>query len=315
MPKGDKIMSSIEMRSLIFEALSIEDEANSPRKQTFKMYGYKGCDTDLRAIVEYLAIKYSLTDEVCEIHPSAWGVPGEKPAYKRNSNFSEDELNLFTEEVHLLIFQNVLSPGAIGNYGDNYPYFHVTKYGKACLDDKNILPYDPEKYLAKLKSIATIDDWELFYIEQALVCYNAGAMEAAIIMIGLAGELLANRLIDSMISFIDNNIPTLKQMFEAALSGKRLTSQRYIEYENILQNVLASTYVGQSWYASLNSLRPKLDGPAKKIYSTYLRLTRNELAHPSDTKMARIECLTLFSIFIEYCSTQHEYINVYISNS
>jgi len=52
-------MTSIEMRSLILEALSAEDENDTPRGHTFKMYGYKGCTSDLRAITEYLAIKYA----------------------------------------------------------------------------------------------------------------------------------------------------------------------------------------------------------------------------------------------------------------
>lgn len=71
-----------------------------------------------------------------------------------------------------------------------------------CLQAQDVLPYDPDKYLNKIKAIASTDDWECFYIEQSLCCYNAGALESSIIMLGLAGEYLAGRLINAMRSFL-----------------------------------------------------------------------------------------------------------------
>ena len=50
----------------------------------------------------------------------------------------------------------------------------------------------------KISSIQSIDEWEKFYIEQSLKCYNADAFEAALIMLGLAGEYLATKLIEKM---------------------------------------------------------------------------------------------------------------------
>lgn len=309
-------MTSIEMRSLILEALSVEDENDTPRGHTFKMYGYKGCVSDLRAITEYLAIKYGLIEKVAEIPNSAWGCPGEIPYYESNTSFTDDDLNLFSEEVHFLVFQNVISPGATGNYGDSLPYFHVTKYGHECLQAQDILPYDPDKYLNKIKAIASVDDWECFYIEQSLCCYNAGALESAIIMLGLAGEYLADRLINAMRSFLSKMEPTLFSQFDTALSGKDKISQRYAEYENILKEVVkAKDQQGNIKYSALKALQPTLDVAAKAIYATFLRLTRNELAHPTATKMDKIECLTMMVCFIKYCETQHNYLDFYIANS
>lgn len=316
MPKGSEHMTSIEMRTLILEALSIEDKNNTPRKQTFIMYGYKGCMSDLKAIVEYLAIKYNLLDDPVQITPSAWGAPDENPCYKRNTNFDEDELNLFTEEFYFLIFQNVISPGAAGNYGDNLPYFHVTQYGCSCLMAQDVLPYDPESYLSKLRNITSIDAWELFYVEQCLKCYNIGAMESSIIMIGLAGEYLAIQLIVAMDSFLGKNETAIQTQFKNELSGKIMISQRYAVYENILKAVLKKKdTAGNEKYPSLTALNPTLDGAAKAIYATFLRLTRNELAHPAAIRMSKIECLTMLVSFIKYCQTQHNYLDFYISNS
>ncbi len=47
----------------------------------------------------------------------------------------------------------------------------------------------------------------------------------------------------------------------------------------------------------------------------YLRLTRNELAHPSGLKVDRVECLSLMTNYIKYCETQHKYLDFYIENS
>lgn len=316
MPKDGRVMSSIEMRNLIFEALAIENPEDTPWKMTFKMYGYKGCISALRAIVEHLAIKKGLLDQVVDIPRSAWGVPGENIFYQRNTNFNDDEQNLFSEEVHLLMFQNVLSPGATGSYGDDWPYFHVTKYGLNCIDQKDILPYDPEKYLDKLKAIPSFDDWEKFYVKQSLLCYNVGAIESSIIMLGLAGEYLATKLIDSMGGFLAKNETALKLQFDTALSGKQTISTKYAEYEKVLGDVVKLKDAnGNAKYAQLSSYAPLLDIPAKTVYATYLRLTRNELAHPSKVQMDRIECLTMLVSFVKYCQTQHKYLDFYTTNS
>lgn len=319
MPKNGEIMSNLEMRNLILEALSVDDPESTPRHRTFPMYDYKGCISDLRAIVEHLAIKHGLIDEVAKTPLSVWGTPGGVWKYKHDTNLNDDEVNLFTEEVHLLMFQNVISPGAAGEqgyYGDNWPYFHVTKYGLECLQQQDILPYDPNNYMKRISAISSVDDWEKFYIQQSLVCYNAGAFESAIIMLGLAGEYLATKLINFMETFLSKHEPTLAGQFSIALKGKNKISQRYSEYEKILNKVSREKdALNNDKYPKLKALSPALDGAAKSVYATYLRLTRNEMAHPSLIKLDRIECLTLITSYIKYCETQHKYLDFYISNS
>ena len=310
-------MTSLEMRNLIFDALAEENPDKTPWKMTFKMYGYAGCVSALRALVEYIAIEHRMIEKIVEIPKMAWGVPGETPYYGSNTNLDRDNLNLFNEEVHLMTYHNILSPGAIGGYGDHMPYFHVTKYGLKCLEERDTLPYDPDAYLQKISIIASVDEWEKFYIEQGLKCYNADAFESALIMIGLAGEYLATKLIEKMDAFLANKEPALQQTYANALQGKNVISQRYKEYETILDSVLKlkDTTTNQTKYPALKSLSPSLDVPAKAIYATYLRLTRNALAHPSGLKVDRVECLSLMTSYIKYCETQHKYLDFYSANS
>lgn len=42
------------------------------------------------------------------------------------------------------------------------------------------------------------DDWDEFYIKEALTCFNAGAYSSAVIMLGLLGEYLATRLVEEL---------------------------------------------------------------------------------------------------------------------
>ena len=255
-------MTSLEMRNLIFEALAEKNPEKTPWKKTFEMYGYRGTVSALRALVEYIGIEHGVIEKVVEIPTMAWGVPGEYPYYLSNTNLDNDNLDLFNEEVHLMTYHNILSPGAIGGYGDSLPYFHVTKYGLKCIEERDIFPYDPDAYMQKISSISSIDEWEKFYIEQSLKCYNA-------------------------------------------------------EYENILLEVLKlkDATTNQIKYPTVKGLSPSLDNAAKAIYATYLRLTRNELAHPSGLKVDRVQCLSLMTSYIKYCETQHKYLDFYTANS
>lgn len=102
-----------------------------------------------------------------------------------------------------------------------------------------------------------------------------------------------------------------------ALQGKTVISQRYAEYEKMISEVLKKKDVAtnQPKYLALKNLSPSLDVAAKAVYATYLRLTRNELAHPSGLKVDRLECLTYMTSYVKYCETQHKYLDFYIANS
>ena len=98
----DYKISSIEMRNLIFEALSIEDISKTPRNQTFKQYNYCGCISDLIAIVDFLAVEHALIPRVVDIFQKAWGNPGDSLFYGSNTNFTPQNLDVFFEELYYL---------------------------------------------------------------------------------------------------------------------------------------------------------------------------------------------------------------------
>ena len=309
-------ITSIEMRKLIFEALAIEDPEKTPRKSTFKQYGYRGCVNDLRTIVESLAIERGLIEKVCEVRMSAWACPGEILYFMTNTNFNDEEDNLFNEEFHGLVYQNIISPGATGNMGNELPYFHVTKYGLSCIAEQEVLPYDPDGYLNKIRASGA-DDWDEFYIKEALTCFNAGAYSSAVIMLGLLGEYLATRLVEQLELFLQKNEGTMVASYTGAMNPRDPISQKYQVYEQYIDQLAKKKDSATSTrvYPDLFNLKSLLDDPAKATYSTFVRLTRNDLAHPSRARIERIECLMLFVTFTKYFDIQKKYLTYLKANS
>lgn len=300
-------ISEIEMRNLILQALAEENPEKTPRKATFQQYRYRGSIEDLRAIVEYIATQKSLIPKVVDIRGQAWACSGEIPRYKSDTNFNLAEQDVFVEEFYSLLYQNVVAAGGSAGF-TQLPYFHVTTFGRECLLKQDVLPFDQDKYLASIQ-MSNPNDWEVFYISEALRCYNCGAYSASIMIIGILGEYIAEQLIEAMDSFLGKNEPALQLTYQSALGTKRFISNKYEEYENQLKTVNALKDANNApKYPTIFALKPKLDVPAHKVYNTYVRLTRNSIAHPSDMKMERLETLMLFVSFIKYFDIQHKYL-------
>ena len=128
---------------------------------------------DLYRLMEGLAVKKGLVKEKVSLSRAAWGASGLMLHPHSTTNFSRSDIQNIFEQFHLLLNQGIIAPGAVGNYGHNLPYFHVTEYGLKCLEELEILPYDIDGYFDKIKSIPSISEWTEFYIKQALQCYNA----------------------------------------------------------------------------------------------------------------------------------------------
>jgi hypothetical protein len=178
-----------------------------------------------------------------------------------------------------------------------------------------VLPYDSDGYVARIKGINSIDPWEVFYIEQALKCYNVDALEASIMMLGLAGEFIAESLVEMMRAFLNKNEPAMTQKYEVDIDSTKSIAVKYGCYESRLKMLEKVKNNSALKYSGLAKLKPNIDNSAKPIYATYVRLSRNQLAHPSGLKMDRMECLMMFITFIRYCEIQHDYLDFYQNNS
>lgn len=301
-------LTSIEIRNLMMETLAYEGDDIDSEGKNFKMYGYQGTQSDLFRLMEGLAIKNGVIEGVLPLQRAAWGGQGIMLHPHSTTNFGYKDIQQIYEQFHLLLNQGVIAPGAVGNYGPDLPNFHITDYGLKCLEEKEILPYDVNGYLAKLKNIPGITEWVEFYIKEALQCYNANCMEAAVIMLGLSNERIIDELISSLLDFLSRNYPTEYGQMVTTLASDRTASAKYTCYTTYF-TMIKNRVQNQVF----KDMLPLMDGVAIQSYANFTRITRNGLAHPSDTKMERIEVLMIFISFVKYCEVQYGF-NYYYRN-
>ncbi|NYB72815.1 hypothetical protein HZF24_01525 [Sedimentibacter hydroxybenzoicus DSM 7310] len=302
-------LSSIEIRSLMLDTLAYDGDDIDAEGKTFKSYGYQGTQSDLYRLMEGLAIKRGLLKLDIPLRGSAWSGDGIILYPQSTTNFSFSDIQNIYEQFHLLLNQGIIAPGAVGNYGQNLPDFHVTKYGLRCLEEHEILPYDVDGYLRRINSIPSISKWVEFYIKEALQCYNANCMEAAVIMLGLSSEKILDEQIDALLRYLYRNYTDEFSLMQTEVSNIRFASAKfncYKKYFDMIKNNISDQ--------TFKDMLPLVDRVSFQAYANFTRITRNGLAHPSDTKMERIEVLMIFISFIKYCQTQYGFINYYINN-
>lgn len=302
-------LSSIEIRNLMLDTLAYDEQDIDSEGKTFKRYGYQGTRSDLFRLMECLAAKRGLIKLEISLSGAAWGGSGLMLHPHSTTNFSYSDIQNIYEQFHLLLNQGIIAPGAVGNYGSDLPNFHVTKYGLKCLEEHEILPYDIDGYLEKIKTIPSISEWVEFYIKEALQCYNANCMEAAVIMLGLSSEKIIDEQIDTLLGYLSRNFNNEFLQMQTELSSIRLASGKfncYKKYFEMIKNQVSDQI--------FKDMLPLVDSVAFQVYTNFTRITRNGLAHPSDTKMERTEVLMIFISFIKYCQTQYGFVDYYINH-
>ncbi len=255
--------------------------------------------------MENLAIKKGIINSEIRKRESAWGASGKMLHPGSSTNFSYNQLNMIYESFHLLLNQGIISLSAVGNMGPNLPNFHVTEYGLRCLEERDILPYDIDDYLYSLNEIDNLDEWVKFYIQQALMCFNANCYDSSLIMVGLANEVLVEILIKEYTGYLGKANISEKSVFEGKIESERTISEKYRVYREHLKDISMKSD------KELKKLNIHLDVLANETYLSYLRLTRNELAHPANIKIDRITSLMIFISLIKYCEKQYKFVNYY----
>lgn len=302
-------LSSLEVRNLMLDTLAYEGADIDSEKKNFKMYGYQGTQHDLYRLIENLAINRGIIPNNIPTPRAAWGGSGVMLFAGSTTNFSKCEIQYLYEQFHLLLNQGIIAPGAIGNYGPNLPYFHVTDYGLRCLEENEILPYDIDGYLIRIKNINGLSEWVEFYIKEALQCYNANCLEAAVIMPGLSSEKIIDEQIVGLKGFLSRNYQAKHTHMLTDLSKVYKASEKYSIYIKYIVQLKKCETTNE-----FKKLVPKMDKVSTQVYTNFTRITRNELAHPTDTKMERIEVLMIFISFIKYCETQYGFIDYFINH-
>ncbi|HWA95092.1 MAG TPA: hypothetical protein VG844_10875 [Terracidiphilus sp.] len=158
-------------------------------------------------------------------------------------------------------------------YGDDqgFPWFTLTAYGVECIKKSELLPFDPNGYLASLQTrVPGLDAVTMTYLREAISTFNREFYLSASVALGVAAEALILRMIDSYIAALTD--PQRRTNAEARYEGKQLRAQ----YGQFKQDFA--------------SLRPTLPRDLYGDFETHLdsifqliRVTRNDSGHPSGT--------------------------------
>jgi len=173
------------------------------------------------------------------------------------------------ELLQEFVNNNVLFIG----HGDRegLPWFTLTEYGRKCIAEGNLLPFDPDGYLAALgKRVPGLDATAMMYLREAISTYNRGFYLSAAVALGVAAEYLLLRLIDAyVVAHVD---PTKKAQAQRRFEGKFIFAQ-YSQFKK-----------------ELSTLKTTIPAELLKDYETHLdgvfnliRLVRNQSGHPSGT--------------------------------
>lgn len=297
-------LTNIEIRQIILDVLAYDGNDLDGGGTNFPKYDYQGSQSDLYRLINGYIIKHQIKPALIPVRSTAWGGDG-VILTETTINLSRNEILKLFQEFHYLILQGILSPGGYEYYGDNLPYFHVTEYGKRCLLERDFLPYNSESYLKEVRNIENMNNWVEFYLSEALATFNANCINSSIINIGLAGETIANEVIDSFGIYLQNKSSSLHAEYLNKIAQRTTISNKYETYVEYFKKEIKNTVDSQ-----LKTLKIQY-GSTFSTYAAYNRLTRNSLSHPSELVMDRTSALLHFASFLNYCKVQYQFINHY----
>jgi len=297
-------LSKIIMKNLIFEVFGNREfckKYNSP----YDFFNARGAhQSNLFSLVELMAIEKGLIDGRIEVRKVAWGSSGCNLYEKHSTNFNIIEIERLWEVFYTLLNNHIIAPGMYGTSSD-LPYFHITDHGKICIERNDILPYDIDGYMNKLRQINGLDEWVEFYMYEALRCYNANCYNAATAMIGLSSEVIIELLIKEFSELLGKSRYNFEPKSSLQLNGKTLKDffdNKIKKEDKISKKYKIFTYVFDGIKNIPDNLVNIIDKSARDSFFTFLRLNRNEVTHCLEVKKDNTEVLLLFISFIKYCT-------------
>lgn len=304
-------LNNLVIRDLMFEVFK-DKEFCQEHANKYDFYNAQGAhQDDLFRLVELRAIKKGLIDENIKVSDKAWGTPSNQLNENNNTNLYKEEIEGLWEAFYMLLNNYIIAPGMYGN-SPELPFFHITHHGIECVEAKDILPYDIDGYMKKLKEIDDIDEWVEFYTLEALKCYNANCYNAATTMLGLSSETLIELIINEFSKLIGKtrynfevkkgfqlHDKTLKEYFDDRIEKETKISRKYEVFNYTFRNIKDLP----------EDLTDVMDGASRDTFSTFLRLTRNEVAHHNEIRKDSSETLLLFISYIKYCALMSRMLN------
>ena len=210
------------------------------------------------------------------------------------------------EKVRQIVWEFILQGlVAIGlnESNPNFPFLSITEHGKTVLASGDILPYDPDGYLRKLKTdIPNLDPIIEMYVTESLQAYLKGLMFSSAVALGVASEqaflLLLNAFTNALVD------PPTKTSFERLQDTFR-TKHKFDQLKNRLMMIRGTLPRELS-----EDLESQVDG----IFNL-IRITRNDAGHPTGRKIKRDDAFVNLRLFIIYCKRIYGLIDYFGSHT
>lgn len=204
----------------------------------------------------------------------------------------DDDRENVRQIIWQLVLEGVLVPG-LNELNPNLPFLRVTDYGKQVLDAGAIIPHDPDGYLKYLKQeVPMLDSTIEMYVAESLQAYLRGLMLSSTVMLGAASEKGFLLLYDTYLQAVQD--PKRKGILQAAQNGFIKTKFEVFQKDfEVIKKTLP------------RDLREDIDLQLNSIFSL-IRLTRNDVGHPSGRRIDRDLAYSNLRIFIPYMKRMYE---------
>lgn len=224
---------------------------------------------------------------------------GKEIEYQRGEHFlgDVDERNL-KHLVWDLILNRVLVPGhdsAGSNTG--WPFLSLTDHGLNVLAESRPVPYDPDKYLDRIRRDSpNIHSTAIRYLQESLATFRAGTYLASAVMLGAASEWVFCQLCTSMAAAMAD--AAKRKSFEDKVNSRKMRD-RINAVTGWCRNhkaQLTGKWAGDEEVEVIDQL------------AHFIRKRRNETGHPQDrpAEPTHEQMYAWLVVFPEYCRSLYQ---------
>lgn len=200
------------------------------------------------------------------------------------------------ESLHQYVFEivnewvraGVLFFGRPDDPNTHAPWLTITEFGRECLQQENLLPYDPDGFVRELQNqVPSLDGITLMYLRESISTYNSEYLLSSTITLGVASEHIMLTLIEAFSESISD--PSAKQAFKRRIAEKSIY-KKHEEFRRELDNY--KTNLPQS-------LTRDLEVYLDQIFQ-FIRINRNQAGHPTGQAAGKKVAYSNLQIFAEY---------------
>lgn len=207
-----------------------------------------------------------------------------------NENSWPQKYRIWIDDIFWdLMIEGIVRPGLGDSINNDLPWYHVSEYGKKVINTEP-QPYDPDKFIERVKSISDVDNVIVMYLEESLKAFRIQCLLSSVITLGCASE----KAILVLIEACENAI--VDQQRKTAFSKATNTISIKKKHDELSKIIETKIWPNLS-YDEKTNLETYLSG-----LFTVIRNYRNDAGHPSGTIIERehlYALLVTFPIYLE----------------